>query len=302
MKKYFTYSIITILCIILADIGVGKILEYLSLHQKNNLIFELRYKLNQAKPVLLILGSSRAYHHYNTTIIENKSGLKTMNYGMDGTDVFIEYLFLSHLLNKPNKLKTVIIDIKPQELENPVAYSYITRLYPLTAEVKEIKENCNSFTKYERFKLLSQTYRYNDYLILLLNGCRGSKSDTLSITGFKAIPATKNTSLKKIGLVKKRINPEAVKYLQKIAALCHEKNVQLIMSMSPAYMDHVQEMTTYDALQQFSIQHSIPFLYYGDWKETANPIYYSDFAHLNEHGANIFSSFFAEDIAKLLKK
>jgi|GEM_PF-3417322 len=303
MKKYFTYSLITILCIILADRGIGIMLDYLSKHQKSNIIYETRYKLNKAKPELVILGSSRANHHYNTLAIQKATALKTMNYGMDGTDLFIDYVLISHLLNAPtNNIKTVIVDIKPQELESPPANSYITRLYPFVGEIKEIEENANTYTKYESIKLLSYSYRYNDYLTTLISGYQNSNHDTVPITGFRPINNMQDQNLKKTTLSKKELNQETIEYLWKVVRLCKEKKVQVVVAMSPAYIKNIQEMATYQYLQTFTQQNDIPFLYYGDWKSISKSMYYADCPHLNQLGASIFSEQFALDIKTILIK
>lgn len=302
MKKYFTYSAITIACIVLADWGIGKIFNYLYLHQKSNTIYELKYKLDSVKPELLVLGSSRADHHYNTLTLQQITGFKTMNYGIDGTDVFIDYVILSHLLNnKSNNIKAAVIDVKPTELEKAPDYSYITRLYPYINEIKEVKENANSYTKYERIKLLSHTYRYNDFLIALINGYKRNNYDTLPITGFRPLKSRNNFNLKKEILAKKVLNTEAIKWLQKIVTLCKDKHVLPIISISPAYAENIKEMPTYQFLQTFIKQERVAFLYYGDWEKISSPTYYADCQHLNELGANIFSKQFAMDINTMLR-
>lgn len=300
MRKYIKYSCITIACIILADIGVGIVFGYLSAHQKSNFIFEMRYKLNQANPDVFIIGSSRAAHHYNSRTIEQKTGLKTLNYGIDGTDLFMDYVFVSHLVKRCKGTETIVVDINIHELETrQLAYSYITRLYPLASEMEEVRENANRYSKYEQIKLLSNAYRYNDYGITLINGLYKGNKDTASITGFRPIHHIM-VKQEKVDLRMDSINIEAMDYLNRITSLCKQKNVRLVISVSPAYAKNIRDMNTYKTLQVFTKQHNIPFLFYGDFDQTIDPINFSDYSHLNAEGAEIFSNQFAMDLGKIV--
>jgi hypothetical protein len=302
MRKYIKYSFITITCIVLADIAAGIVFDYLSTKQKSNFIFEMRYKLNQANPDVFIIGSSRAAHHYNSSTIQQKTGLRTINYGIDGTDLFMDYVFMSHLVKKCKGTETFVVDINMQDLETQqLAYSYITRLYPLASEVDEVRENANRYSKYEKIKLLSNAYRYNDYAITLLNGLYSGKKDTAAITGFRPIHH-KMVQQEKVVLRVGNTNTEALDYLNKITSLCKQKNVRLVIAISPAYASNIKSTNTYKTLEIFTKENNIPFLYYGDFEKTLDPMNFSDYSHLNAEGAYLFSNQVAKDLDSILRK
>lgn len=67
-------SLFAVLCIL--DYGIGKFLEYLYFNQKQGKLYNITYAIEKQTNDVIIMGSSRAMHHYNPDIISDS--LKTV--------------------------------------------------------------------------------------------------------------------------------------------------------------------------------------------------------------------------------
>ena len=59
---------------------------------------KLTYAIEQSNESLLILGSSRAQHHYNSQILADSLGLSVYNAGVSGQNIYFHYALLKSVL------------------------------------------------------------------------------------------------------------------------------------------------------------------------------------------------------------
>lgn len=286
-KSLVFKSIICLMLIFGADRFVGVIMNYSLNNLKNGNVYELKYKLLQAKPSIVILGSSRANRHYNATQIEKAFGQKTINYGQDGSDVFLHYIMLKTLLRSARP-QMIILDIKPGEFDAAPNFNQASTLYPIIDKVAISDEELAHISPYEKIKLMLYAYRFNNQVVEMLSATRGPKTDTAAISGFLPLPA-KHTVLQKVNVSNNNLDTGILKYLHSIIELCKSHNIKLVICTSPYYNNIVHDRSLAEA-EKICKQTGIPYINY-----TNNALLilesdaYNDEAHLNAGGADVFT-------------
>ena len=112
MKKAIYITLITLGIIVGCDLLIGAISKKLAmaapdagLNQTNT-----AQALFNKKADVLVLGSSRANHHYVSSMFKDSLGLSCYNAGRDGHDILYAYMIFQSFLER-NMPKMVVIDI-----------------------------------------------------------------------------------------------------------------------------------------------------------------------------------------------
>ncbi len=120
------------------------------------------------KEDIIILGDSRAEHHYNSSMIAERFGKSVYNYGSDGQSVFYNYAVLRKLLDTyvPEK---VIYEISLDEIVyKEDAYDRLSYFLPLHNKYADQiqAEHLNPFKVF--ISKLFYSYKYNSTLFVIL--------------------------------------------------------------------------------------------------------------------------------------
>ncbi len=91
MKKYIVHILIFFTIVAVIDISVGLAGDYLVSHVKSGDAKRTNDLAMVDKHDVLILGSSRARHHYDTPFLSDTLGLDVYNAGYDGNGVVLAY-------------------------------------------------------------------------------------------------------------------------------------------------------------------------------------------------------------------
>ena len=113
MKKFLINIVIFFAVVIACDYLMGSVLLFMNLNSKvadngrNNMINK------EMTADIVILGSSRALHHYVPQIIEDTLGLTCYNAGTDGQGIILNY-GRYQMLSQRYTPKIIIYDICPE--------------------------------------------------------------------------------------------------------------------------------------------------------------------------------------------
>ena len=91
MKRFILKGILFITLIIFVDFIIGGIFNYLSLNAKSGGNLKNNYIAYNMKEELLIMGSSRAAHHYKPGIFSDSLNMSCYNCGRDGNGIILMY-------------------------------------------------------------------------------------------------------------------------------------------------------------------------------------------------------------------
>ena len=110
MKKFVLKVLLFFTCVVVMDYAFGQFFSYLRAHAKGGSTANCEYIANRANEDIIILGSSRATHHYVPQIIEDSLGLSCYNCGEEGNGVILAYGRLKMLTNR-YKPKLILYEI-----------------------------------------------------------------------------------------------------------------------------------------------------------------------------------------------
>lgn len=188
MKRFLAYICIFFGLIILIDIGVGFVARYLNSHAKGGDTANHYYIANEMTDSVLVFGSSRAIHHFNPRILEQTLGTTAYNCGVDGNGILYNYGRLLTITRRYTP-KMIIYDVLPsfdmQDDDDSKYLSWQRRWY----DVPGVSEIFYDISHLEKYKMISQMYRYNRSIIQMLSDNLNPRQE-IDYKGFKPLHET----------------------------------------------------------------------------------------------------------------
>lgn len=287
MKKIFFIPLV-VLVIAVLDIANRAFCQYAYSNVPENSTMEGNYiyQLNNRQSDVLVVGASRAVHHYNTPMMEDSLGLKCFNAGMDGEGIVYQYLSICRALqNRP--LKYVLLDLGESQVDGQ--WDFQTNSYKIYYwQNDSARAYFNSVEPlYKRLFMLSSFYQYNGRLV---NAIRCfAPSDNRTNKGYSAIPCNGNPSDYVFGEKDEpfSISEEGLDYMKRIVNLCKDNNVELIICLSPtltcnpSYTKCIYEFAKQNSVRLFDNTNNPNFVY--------DRYLFKDAVHMNEVGADKYT-------------
>ena len=292
------------LLLVAVDWAVGTWSEKMYYKSKYGIFHRQIYCLTESQDELMILGSSRAAHHYVPQIFEDSLGMSCYNAGSDGMCIYYHYGILASRIQRGCPPKMVILEVINTDVEVSKGASFtmdaaLERYTPHYGEFDEI-DSLFAFNGWkEKVKLMSKTYKYNSKLVQTIK-CnyipwpedRGYEA----LNGVMEVKEGEKTA-DVLAPVSEDQNIEERKllYLQKFIDDCKANNIELVMCYSPYYGQSVPKSIR--IIEEMATKNNVPFLNYGEDERFQNPEYFQDASHLNDTGAKEFS----KEITNVLK-
>ena len=288
------------------DWAVGTWSEYMYYKSKYGIFHRQIYCLTESKDELMILGSSRAAHHYIPQIFEDSLGLSCYNAGSDGMCIYYHYGILASRIQRKCPPRMVILEVISTDVEVSQSATFsldaaLDRYAPHYGEFAEIDSMYALNGWKERVKLMSKTYKYNSKLVQTIK-CNYIPSPENkgyeALNGVMQIVEEQKVSeiLPSTSSADPNIEDRKLLYLQKFIDDCKTNNIELVMCYSPHYGQTIP--TSIRIIEQLAKKNDITFLNYGDVAYFQNPEYFQDAGHLNDTGAKIYSM----ELSRVLKQ
>lgn len=309
MKKDSTRFWITILIVVgvlvTIDISVGIVLDKAMnmLPPYSGELAKDNFRLHTLDAEVVILGSSRASHHYVTPQLSDSintyygTSLTIYNAGIDGKFANSNCCTAEAILARYSP-KVLIFDISESQLRgNKVSDIEFSAPFYWTDSI--VHRYLNGISLKERILMKSSLYRYNGKLLRIASSFMrplpaddgylplyGSQIDTLSTT------KQNDDSQKEIDTYK-ILNFENV--LKKYAL----SDVPLIIVCSPRFRPNNNN----EQMAKLCEQYGIPFFdFYDSLEFNSHPELFYDAGHLNDDGAHIYTAMFFEQLKPYLPK
>lgn len=290
ISKFAVHTIVFVVMFLVADRLVGYIED--SVFRKKNT--KLAYALNPINNEdIVVLGSSRAQHHYIPQIISDSTGLSCMNYGMGGKNVYYHSAIFDLILNKytPKVLiyELFYIDfLKTDVRHSTEQLSDLAPVYNIYSSVDSIIE-----LKGKQYKVminLFDSYRYNSLLfpIIAVNQIAAPNKGYIPINGFwqgEALSSADYTI---------EYDYEKLHYLYKMISLCEDRGIRCIVAVSPQYVKEDIDRSEYFEIGNKCVELGAEFWYCE--KIFQDVSMFKDVAHMNHIGAEFYSSIIANKI------
>lgn len=293
MKKYIAKILLFFIIVALIDVAFGMGCDYLYKNSKGGDTYKINYAISEGTADVLIMGSSRASHHYNPQILSDSLNMSVYNLGIDGSGVILADGFY-RLIAERYKPKYIIYELTPSfdiyQYSGDVNNTrYLSQLKPYYKEecLSGIFEDVNPG---EKLKLRSGLYRYNTtFLNLIRFYLRGEESN---LRGFAPLVGTMGNYLKEGKQSVSVIDPLKMKYLSQFISDCHNEGTELFFVISPKY--GATTSNSYNPAKELCIKKGYDVL--DLYCEMQQKKFFNDSYHLNMTGANAFTSLIAHQI------
>ena len=294
-KQKIVYAVLFLALVLLLDLLAGTFLK--KLHKKlDRGEFGLINKIiNGPEEKVLVFGSSRAKYHYNSKEIESNSKMTCYNAGFNGRGILLSNILIKLLLQK-SKPSVIILDINFLDKTYAEEHRKLDIMKPLYSQFNEVKELLDRNNLYEKVRHLSRSYPYN----ATIPACIERKIDKNKEDQRKGFLSIKGTILKKNEAFdsesNKEMDPELEKMLYEICDVANDKNVKLIVCISPS-------LSKFNSLSVNRIAENlknkdVDFFDFSSDETFKNQKMFYDEHHLNEDGALLFS----QRIGKIVKE
>lgn len=292
-KKFLLSILIFIIFLIFVDYIFGLVFSNLLNKQLDGRFFKISYSLDKSNEDIIIIGSSRAETNYNPAIFNQKLGMSCWNSGRGGQGIPYFNIIVHETLKRYSP-KIIILNMDPTGLEGSIDYDRASILKPFIKNHESIYEFLKDKNCFEKYKLMSNIYLYNSMMFYfirpyLMKNVDGRSSER----GWKPLEGTISESIIAHGQninVGSYLNKTKTEYLNQIIKEANNKNVKLIIAISPNYLPQLQETETIKFLKKLETQKKIKlFDFTQDKLFVKNNDFFHDLDHMNKIGANEYS-------------
>lgn len=278
--------------IALIDVVFGIGCDYLYKKSKGGDTYKINYAVSEGTADVLIMGSSRASHHYDPQILSDSLNMSVYNLGIDGSGVILADGFY-RLIVERYKPKYIIYELTPPfdiyqysgDMNNT---RYLSQLKPYYKEecLSGIFEDVNPG---EKLKLRSGLYRYNTtFLNLFRFYLRGMEND---LKGYVPLEGVMNKYHREAENTME-IDKLKLKYLEKFIADCEKNGSKILFVISPKF--GVSTSASYEPAISLCKDHG--YIVLNHFCDMQQMDYFKDSNHLNSKGAAVFSRLIASEL------
>lgn len=280
-----------LLLLFLLDQSVGLVLKYYYFRCKSGENQQRTYSLLHTNEDFLIVGSSRASHHYVPRILKNSLGMSVYNTGYDGEEILSWYATLLGVFQRYTP-KVILLDLTFLKSGDKETLAHFYPYYGL----------CETFdslfllrSPFERIKMQSSVYRYNSKLASIVSGnilTYESDGGYFPLYGKLKVPLNDEVYEQNV------ILPYKLIYLRKCIELILAHDVKLFLAVSPAYY---RTMPDFSEIEEMTKEYKLSFLnHFADTCFITEPGLFQDRTHLNKWGAINYTSIVASEIKQQL--
>lgn len=285
MKRFVLRFLLFFACVVVMDLLFGWVFKAMRTHAKGGSTANCEYIANLATDDIIILGSSRATHHYIPQMISDSLGVSCYNCGEEGNGVVLAYGRLRMLTDRYNP-KLVLYDITPNydygNQESNIKYLGYLRAYYDQNGIREIFDDFDD--DLSQIKMLSKMYQNTSRLLPDL-------ADNIIVRdnhyGYEPLYGTMDPSdveFTNTGGSLITIDSLKLSYVEKLILLCQNKGIPLVFMISPQFGDSssIDYLPAIELCERYSIR---------VYNNLANPniiqsaMYFHDKGHLNNIGA-----------------
>ena len=300
MKKYIVNIFKFIFIVAVIDFTVGKIGDYLQTHAKGGSTRALNDLVMNDCHDVIILGSSRARHHYDTPFLSDTLELDVYNAGYDGNGVVLAYGLLEMILERYHP-KLILFDVEPafdiNVYNNDNRHKrYISSLKPYY-RYHFVGEIIKDVSIDEWYKVHFGLLRYNSKLFSLIFDKIFYRP--MQQKGYKPLNGIYTRDPDESNGQSEEIDPFKLKYVDKLLLLAKTHEVPLAVIASPKYGAKSSKGLT--PVIDLCYKYNFPFIdYYSNELFMQHKDWFKEPMHLNHEGARIFSKNIASEIKNLI--
>lgn len=298
MKKFLFKVLLFFACVVVMDLAFGQYFSFLRTHAKGGSTANCEYIANRATDDIIILGSSRATHHYVPQIIEDSLGMSCYNCGEEGNGVVLAYGRLKMLTNR-YKPKLVLYELTPgydygtKEPNNK--YLGYLRAYYNKEGISELFDDFDDNLSW--LKMRSKMYQNTSRL---LPDLFDNVSYRDNHKGYEPLSGQiKDTTIQRNSSDNKEMAIDSLKlsYVENVIKLCQNEQILVIFIISPRYGMKEIDMSIYEPALSLCQKHGVPVYNYICCPSISeHPEFFQDEGHMNSNGAEKYTNLLVKNV------
>lgn len=290
MKKFMIKLATFAMLMVAVDFTFGCVFTYLQNRAPYGNWQRLRYINCEMQDEVLIMGSSRASHHYVPQIIEDSLGMSCYNCGVDGNGI-VMFLGNIKMFTERYTPKIIIYDVSGFDTKPDDHTTYLgwQKAYYDHPGVKEIFLDVD---RKEQYKMYSQLYRWNFKFVQLLtdNVAQFVRTEKgyKPLSGVMDYVPGKDKNMITDAAEEYKYDDVKLRYMEEMMQICKDKGIRLIIASSPRYGATTSE--EYAPVYAMADKYGFTIIdHYADSKFSADNKYFKDSSHMNKEGAEEFT-------------
>ena len=302
VKRIIINFLLLTATVFILDFAIGRTLRYYYFREESGTHYRTAYSINTTTAEFLILGSSRATHHYVPEVFEAKTGMSFYNTGRQGTGIFHQLAVLTAILNR-YKPEVIILDYAGDFRLGDNSYDRLSSLLPYYREHEELHQIIELKSPYEKIKLLSEIYPFSSRVQQIIRGnMESNKIKESDDKGYVALHGSWKADLDTVDNYP-RFGLDSLK-IDAFRLLIHkakEAGSKVFIIRSPVFIKTTWNDDAEICLEQSKAE-DIKF-----WDFSQDTLFlnhknlFMDTGHLNHEGALIFSKIISDSIAPYLR-
>lgn len=257
---------------------------------------------------IVIYGSSRAWVHFNSTMISDSLQIPTYNLGIDGHNFWLQYLRHKMLLERNQKPKVIIVSVDMFTLQKVKNLYNSEQFLPYMLWNKEIKKATISYQGFDNTDYEIPLMRYfgkKKEIETAIRYFSGHLSNPICrVKGYQGLNRVWSKDFNKAKSSMKnyevKIDPETLLLFRQFISECKQNSIKLIFVNAPEYkegqeftINRKEVLTIYKGLSK---QYKIPFYDFSNDSICFQKKYFYNSVHLNRIGAELFTAKFIDTL------
>lgn len=251
---------------------------------------------------LLIYGSSRAWVHYNPMMITERTGILSYNFGVDGSNIFLQYLRHQLSMKYNKKPKQIIYSVDMFTVQKKTEIFNWVQFLPYALWNKDIEATVSQFSNYNFYDYYIPLVRYYGQYEAVEKALRyrtGHLSNPIGrVRGYMGRDEKWNADFDKAKAKMKKykivVDSKAVALFEKFIDECRQNHIQLTFVYPPEYIEGQQfienRREVMELYHTISEKYKIPFFDYTHDALSYDKRYFYNANHLNKTGSELFTS------------
>lgn len=292
------FLILLVSTFLLLDSIFGRFANYVLsiIPNSTNEIARMNTAVMKNESDIVVLGSSRASHHYQSQILEDSISMSVYNAGMEGRGATYADGVLKAIVSRYTP-RAIILDMNYSEIDGRWN-DKINTLKPYYRQFPNILElACKVEGEQERIKCVANTYLFNSMTINMLNSFISSRDDK---KGFMPLYNKSNTTQLSFQPEETMLEHDStyMYVIEDIIRTCKTHKIKLIAVVSPMLDSHKERSAL---LKEYFAQREVNFYDYSNHELLIiHPEWFYDQRHLNAEGAKAFTMLLSSDIKSIL--
>lgn len=304
LRRLIVFCCISFISVGLLDLSLGKLFGFMYNRINTGERGRAHFAVRKSQAALIVFGSSRALHHYDTRILSDSLHCVVYNAGRPAQTVMYHLAILKMILQRHTP-EAVILDMNENEfVYEERKYDLLTTLLPYYRSDPPVREIIDKVKPgYKYFKWSSTLFYNSSVLAILYLGIR-AHGDRVDINGFIPKRGKKSNTPELLNNCDRIVSDMYIRNaFQEFVEVCRKNKIKLFVVVSPRFATYLCPRKDFDLLKAEVTSANIPFLDYStDPRFTDNLDLMYDGPHLNEAGAQLFSAEIAGTIGKMLKE